>query len=468
MNNLNNISEYQKIIFVNGLDENNAELQPNGGIRSLSNNYPFVVFITKNNELKELLRYPVTNMWFDGTRLTRFIGVDKAHNSITVGDHVYKLNFNYETGLLGLYSENILESLEIIYVEYTDIYNSIQQYSNNSTFMIDAKDNKFKIRFKYKIQSNLTENFDIRTISKALSYNSNYITNISGRSIEVSNDLLEEIYEITYNVTKSTEGTSKNILFASEYSPEITCASYEKLYLNPISYNIVINGQVINDVTYLEKDKIYIVTLSFNPSNLSSQSYHRIYVDAESNNGLQILNNDDTKQLVNGICEFTIKTPSNVAVNTISNSILSFNVKRMLNNETAWTVYPYLSKSITISVQGDQSNKYFYFGYEDPRSNTSLLKSYANIEIGTYIWEGNEIHNNESESYYTGKYFYCAIPMDYSSIIYPRWEAWTGSSNNLLKCKEWFNILNENLELNGIRYIIYRRIKPGKFYGRIK
>ena len=143
----------------------------------------------------------------------------------------------------------------------------------------------------------------------------------------------------------------------------------------------------------------------------------------------------------------------------------------MLNDATQWSQYnsSSLNKSITIVLKGDESDKYFYFGYEDPRNNTSLLKNYSNKEIGEYIWEGAEIGNTQHEdSWYADKTFFCAIPIEYSNIVKPRWEAWVSDRNDLCPCLEWFKIENQRITLNGISYIIYSRIMQGKFYGRIK
>ena len=488
MNNLNNISEYQKIIFVNGLDESSPELLNNeelaGGLSTLSKNYPFVVFITKNSSISTN-EFPITNMWFDGTRLTRFIGIDKKHNCISIGDHVLQLKFDYESGLLGIFDENTLENLRLINYNYIDINgHEVPLTSDNpsgiNSISISAIDNQFKLKFRYNIQQNVENtNFNITSISKALSYKCNNISKLSGNSVNIVGNTQED-YEFTYKIVESTNGSPINETFTSEYAQDIVYPLSMTLYVNPISYNININGQIVSDIIHLEKDTEYTITLNFNPNNISSSYAHRLSVNIlpEDYGTIDILSNNSV-DILNGSCQFRIKTTNDVEANTSKRTHISFEV-RYQNSIDGTGKYnsSSLNKSITIVLAGDESDKYFYFGYEDidtfRRNPEMYLTNYSDKEIGTYIWgsDGNEseLNNNQSDNYYIGKQFLCAIPMEYynNNNVRPRWKAWVGDRNNLRSCLEWFEVKYQGIQLCGISYIILRRTLTGKFDGRIK
>ena len=123
MGNLNTMSDFQKIIFARGINEKNVEMH------ELSSNYPFVAFVTdlKVNEGTDK-ETDISNIWINGKRLTRFVGIDETKNSITINGHHIHLSFDYETGLLGLIDDNSGESYKLYY-GYQEEFNYEQLYS---------------------------------------------------------------------------------------------------------------------------------------------------------------------------------------------------------------------------------------------------------------------------------------------------------------------------------------------------
>jgi len=121
MNNLINMSEYEKIIFVNGIDESQ-------NIETLSKNYPFVVFFANSDSPDQNWTNGITNIWKNGIRLTKFVGIDYNNCSIEINGHTVKLGFNYKTGLLSLYED---KDDSFIYVGYEYPTDDIVNDENN-------------------------------------------------------------------------------------------------------------------------------------------------------------------------------------------------------------------------------------------------------------------------------------------------------------------------------------------------
>ena len=132
-----NMSDYQKIIFANNINETNFDdLIVNGqtinSIQQLSKAYPFVVFFTNcnndDNTYKNTLPDEgVRNIWINGIRATKFVGVD-PNSSVAIGDRIIKLQFDYNTGLLSIVDANKLESIKLIACVY-------KNYTNPNTSM---------------------------------------------------------------------------------------------------------------------------------------------------------------------------------------------------------------------------------------------------------------------------------------------------------------------------------------------
>ena len=143
-NNLNlNMSDYQKIIFANNINENTLKYEQSdiNSIKKLSEKYPFVVFFTNYvGENGETNNQTIHNIWENGFRLTRFVGVDPNANKIQVGDHTLKLYFDYDTGLLSIIDDNKLQKIELYAVKYYNRNNIeiVKDGVNLQNVLIDA------------------------------------------------------------------------------------------------------------------------------------------------------------------------------------------------------------------------------------------------------------------------------------------------------------------------------------------
>lgn len=484
MNNLNNISEYQKIIFANGLDESNINYTD--GIEGLSKKYPFVVFITKQSDKTRIdggESYEIDNIWFEGIRLTKFVGIDNTHNTLTVGDHTLKLKFDPVTGLIGIYDENELASLTIESISWNNDINSV-----NSPYQttISSLNNKFSIIFKYVLnESNNNLNSNIENINKALSFIPiDAFEKVGEESVQTVSNLIQ-YYKFTYKIKKPYY-SFQDFSFISNYANDKSCNTQLKLYLHPESYAITMrdeNNNVItsNGSTYnLKENTQYSLSLSFTPLVDSNQLYHQLYTELTIGDQFDI--DAIQKEIKNGIVNYTITTPDvnpNSQLITELGILIKFVTPNESNNEG---YYSNLNKTLTFNIAGETTDKFFYFGYDDPRLETTQYIDYSSKDIGNYIWEDTEIGNNQSdESWYADKYFYCAIPVTYSDVL-PRWYAYNHEStessdcvddgtinhSNPLDCITWFDTISSRYTRNGIDFKIYKHKVKGKFYGFIK
>ena len=146
MNNiLNNMSDFEKIIFVNNINEDTIRV--NGGMRPISTQYPFVLFLTNQTINDGAIK--ISNLWHNGVRLTRFIGIDKEHSTIDLGNgHEVRLDFNYDTGKLGIYDVNPLKSISIMNIGYTTYTGDILR-GGYEDIVIDSINNTFYIYVKF-------------------------------------------------------------------------------------------------------------------------------------------------------------------------------------------------------------------------------------------------------------------------------------------------------------------------------
>ena len=463
MNNLNSISEYQKIIFSKGLDESSIGVQSLNGIKNISGDYPFVVFITNlPNDASIDGNYPITNLWVEGKRLTRFIGIKKDNSEIHVGNHTLQLKFDYESGLLGIYDKNTLDRIEIYQCSFKNINGVVetQLYNNGTSFIINAIDNEFNIKYKF-VGTDDTDN--ISNVSKSLVYDDLTYFSEENTESDTPESNKEQYVTVSYLIKESTYDVEKTIGYESTYSDDASTNDLKlKLYLNPKEYNILINDNDIKNNGYIncENNKSYSIKLNFAPSNINSFNEHQIYVKLTANN-VNIVGSS-IAQIIGGTCSFTIQTPS-VQFNSYLNAELNFEVKYVLNNDNVEHTYNGLSKTINVIISGDQSDKYFYFGYENPMNDNFDISLLQNIgEIGSSIlYDGfNDLIDHTDDT------FYCAIPYAYKELVKPRWYAWENSKPNYLECTSWFTY-NEKI-INGINYVVYTRRKTGNFYGLIK
>ena len=210
--------------------------------------------------------------------------------------------------------------------------------------------------------------------------------------------------------------------------------------------------------------------VQFTPNNISSSDKHKLFASLTIDNTqyIKIKNNESNNQLIeisNGHAYFNVEVIEDIPLNQRITSLLSFKISYQIGEEELTTYNSStLTKQINAFIDGETSDRYFYFGYEKPIENTSLLTHYNNI--GEVLWS----HDEDTENH-DGQYFYCAIPSVYSDIIKPRWDAYIIDGNNekdYLSCQEWFDIIGNNIRINNIEFVVYQKRLPGNFYGRIK
>ena len=161
-----NISDYEKIIFINNISENNSQKD-----LLTDQNYGFAVFFTNNTDLPA--NWPssawgskVKNIWYGGQRLNRFIGIDQNNCTLSVGNHTVKLTFNYERGLLGISDTNKLSKIEFVSLSYTDAYTNTLIETNNYNNVINSRDNTFILTIRFYAENDT--NVDITKITEGI------------------------------------------------------------------------------------------------------------------------------------------------------------------------------------------------------------------------------------------------------------------------------------------------------------
>lgn len=510
------MSDYQKIIFANNINENNIEGlggygngQTINNIRSLSKAYPFVVFFTKytGNETKG---NEIDNIWIDGVRATRFVGVD-PNSSITIGDRTIKLHFDYQTGLLSFKDANQLKAIKLIGYKYNkaDQYNySINEtltgitqfvpYSYNSITSINAVDNKFKLIFEFEVE----DGADISLISKALNINSistvdKHFNIISGPKhvtdrTEYSNTSTKKCYEYECQIVYDTERMSNNLYNAvSQYDNTIKFPDTNgfglNLRLNPVNYDVVLyeTGTKVTNNIELKANKEYRFDVNIYPNGNIENVYTypiedtnkelKFIVESGNTNYIEILNNQEQSILSNKIT-FTLKT------NNATNSIIPINLK--LKNHSWTDDFTYnLIKSFNINLGG--GTVFFYCGYDVPE-NTDTFKSKMhditnNINnkdlTPLYDWKTNNWGISDNDN----KYFYIVFTSGYEDVICSCWDCYitSGTSKKYIPIGTNANGTLKNDNNDNGRFVkeqantisglsIYKSSVTGQFFGKIQ
>lgn len=495
MNNLINMSDHEKVIFVTGIDESkNTEFLP-GGIKSLASEYPFAIFFTSDDRASETFNYPVMNIWkgglvggkIQGVRLTRFTGIDEENNTLQIGDHTIKLLFDYESGRIGLYDANKLESLQLISISYINLNGtSYSQGYYGEPVLINAKDNKFVLTFKFesthdgdasKISNNLTiaddvNDFVLLSKNKILSSISE---SINGGSI-INN---EYNYQITKDTYKDNDEivNSKTYNFISQYSTDKNDTVNLSLILNPVSYILSYNSSLLGSIiTQIGNGELAKIDVNFEPSNVTTYSTRNLNLKIYSDNSdyVDICNADGTHNntfpITNGESTFYIKTSENV-INNNASANLTFEIWYTLNGNDY--KYDYLTSTRTVILSAVYVDTFWYAGYKDPREDSfdiNNLLIFNSENVGRqflYDWKNNEFGIPEEEPSTPSKFF-IAIPNNYKDIIKPRWDSFYYENNEQVytDCISWFNTSRKRI--NNIDFIIYESKFNGKFYGKIK
>lgn len=446
MQELNNVrmSDFQKIIFVNNIDENAENVIKN-------DNYNFAVFLTKtSNKPAGFNSNELINIWHQGQRLNRFIGIDPNHNYLDINNHIIKLIFNYETGMLSIIDANELDELICIGISYTplsgdgdriDIFSNeddLESLKIKNHYVVDSKYNEFHIYLKFKRNEISGQNgsFDIPgTISYNATYNNiNETDFINCESVNIYDNSLfqynlndnEIIYDYRFRIINDTyhrivnnNNGLFNYTFQSTYDNSKSVSIPICTILNPISftiysedssvsvqddsiytygpirqyinYNIVLN----DDVSYTNKKPFnyseHILKFKIETDNTKYVNLVGDNVVSTNDSAYQIIDVNDTG-IVNfrlSLCE-TIPTNNNTFDSNIKITLLSSD-----DNASQVNRYRLDYKQFTIKVSGNYDYKLYYFGHIDPRStafNIEYLMSYSDLYKGTllYSWEANE------------------------------------------------------------------------------
>lgn len=490
MNNLINMSEYEKIIFVNGLDDSQNE-----DLKTLSHNYPFVVFFTNNEEAYNKFHYPVANIWkgvkfndqIIATRLTRFVGIDENNNTIALGDgHTIKLSFDYETGLLGLYDPNKLLSISLYKVSYKNLNGELID-TIGPTYAINALDNKFILTITFFAEG------DINNISNALNVNNlnNFTlksTESLNQSITENNGVLSINNKYTYEIIKDTyenninslNDDSNKYIFASSYASNISNISINLgLILNPTQYTIKYNNtSIYPSITFSQNDSDDIkLNITFDPIGVNSYTGRKLFIKMEMPNndyfkfvdeyGNTIDTTESSSEIIYGSAVFNIKK-----YNLINNSVqitALFSVYCIYNDNIIYYNNEDLRKSVKLILTGDNVETLWYAGFNNPTNSLfdeGDLQFFDNNGVGVNVLYDWQYFNNELNAP-----FYIAIPYNYKDIIMPRWDAYTINDEGqkiYVDYRSGFNILRDSYTINNIRFIIYESTVNGKFKGKIQ
>lgn len=491
MDNLINMSDHEKVIFVTGIDESkNTEFNgdssslESGYVQALSAGYPFAVFFTTDEDLSESLGYPIMNIWkgahingeTKGVRLTRFIGVDEDNNELQIGDHTVKLIFDYHTGKIGLYDANKLERLEIVEINYIDLYgNRVTKMTD--TAEVNSKDNKFSLVLKYvssegnaKNISNVvnidTNDFVLLTKNKLIG---TYVENEDETSInneyvfQIKNDTFKDVNSVRYEIV-------------SAYSTDKYITTQLTLLLNPIRYELTYNNSLLGSMIYeIGTDQHAKIDVNFEPSNVTSYYQRELYLKVTSKDTNYVTIDGEAERLIeieNGHCSFVIDTVEQVINNDISVQ-LEFDIYyKRLNEPLAKYSYAPLSQTRTIILRGNYVDTFWYAGYDNPLETdiTDKLMPFDSIGAGNvilYDWDDPEkslgLDDNATSR------FYIAIPNSYKDVIKPRWDAYVieNSIKYHVDCSNWFRPL-ERKNIKNIEFQIYESKFLGKFYGKIQ
>ena len=490
MNNiLNNMSDFEKIIFVNNINEDIISV--NGGMIPISTQYPFVLFLTNQTINDGAIK--ISNLWHNGVRLTRFIGIDNDHSTIDLGNgHEVRLHFDYYTGKLGIYDVNPLKSISIVNIGYTDYYDGPKLIDGNEDIVIDSTNNTFDIYIRFESES---DESDVSKINNELYFYDNESTALT-TDFAVINKSFEEqnlsdktiTYKYTCKINKDTfiHNTSNQYKIVSPYSSNVSVLTRDiSLYLNPESYSIESNGIIIpnnGNITYsldnLKNNSIDL-SLNFSPHNITTNDRKKLYVKIKDDSGL-ISNDTETKyDIVNGVSKISLKVNYEAIESNTSKTIkLKINVYRKIeNNELK---YP-LEKTINITITGRQSNKFIYCGYTNPINiNFSDLISFEGKTPGIDVLWSWKDHIDEYEiSTESTNRFYIAIPSEYANTIKPikpRIDAYVIKTLNGSERREYvdnsnaFNLITTDAVIANqtFKFYIYESTFKGFYYGKIQ
>ena len=289
------ISDYEKIIFVNNINETNQK------DLIKSTNYNFAVFFTKDTNIPA--NWPwgtdIKNIWYGGQRLNRFIGIDQNNCTLSVGNHTVKLTFDYEEGLLGISDTNKLSRIEFVSLSYTDAYSNTLIETNNYNNIINSKDNTFILTIRFYAENNndaskISDGINI----KCESNNPNIqLLNYVGETISLNGLSADRQYrfKIIYDTEIPANSLgNRSYTIIPDYDTTKSLKLNLTLRLNPTSFNVIdkATGYVVTSKTYsnLTTETINIFNVNIAPTSNEAYTYpvshdnRKLYIKVESSN----------------------------------------------------------------------------------------------------------------------------------------------------------------------------------------
>lgn len=429
-----NMSEYQKVIFVNNIDE--GMLPANGiSMKQLSEKYPFAVFFTNDTT-----RDHAGNIWSNGERLTRFIDIDEEHNTIQIGEHQLILRYNHDTGKIGIYDANPLKSIEIesisFYDAFTDQYVTLnaKNVTIDNIFEVNPKDNTFIIAIRFDIDST-TANADINAVNKEVKA---YEGSASTEDILLqhfdpltASTKLQQVVNFKYLVVvPSLSETGANMKentykFVSLYVSSAYDELKMKIYKNPVAYNI--------NYEYTQDDRPHTAVSVGNQSTIYAEAPDKPRIQLNITDPVSITSYDNCKIIAkitvnNNLVTFSGSNECEVYGNEIvfnninvgpiemnSSERVTYTIEFFREENGTKTRYPGLTKSFTVVYEGVQSSDLYYIGYSNPTESGFPVSEFKAIG-DTVLYN----HRNTNISTVNSKKFYIAVPAD--SNIFPRLE----------------------------------------------
>ena len=490
-----NISDYEKIIFVNNISENNSQKD-----LITDQNYNFAVFFTNNTDLPA--NWPtsawgrkIKNIWYGGQRLNRFIGVDQNNCTLNVGNHTVKLTFNYEKGLLGISDTNKLSKIEFVSLSFIDAYTGNPVETNNYNNVINAKDNIFTLTIRFFAESDT--GVDVSRIAEGINIKceSNYpniqYLNYTGETVS-SNGLTADRkyrFRIIYD-TEHPQNSSNNRSYTivPDYDNGKSLKLNLTLRLNPTSIEVKnrVSGSVITSKTYTDLTENVTEAYDVNvlPTNGEAYTYplshmnRRLYIHVESSNTAVATINGDNQEVYievgySNYFELTIHKPSQVN-QTLTSTIKVSVVYGDNHNSFRNSSLEYSYKIIIVPPTEGQ----FYVGYENPTLDTFDLRLLRTLSSVTTLYDWEDPNNGGELEDDPERDFYVVIPDDEKANISPRWDGYVLNGNTKKynhfanPCNTWTTrfIQLSTQNINGINCAIFKSISThkGKFYGKIQ
>lgn len=398
------ISDFQKIIFANNITENIDNTTSIADIKTLSAAYPYVVFFTNISSENDLLNGE-GNIWNNGHRLTKFVGLNPVTQYIEFGGNKIGLNFDSHTGLLGLVNANQIKSIkltQIIYIDCNDEGHTIE-YNKDNTVYIDSKHNTFKLIFEFVLGEHAnvdTINHTLNIKNKCNKYDHSVVIVDGGTLNTWDKNTHTATFVYNCNIFYDTARRKGDATYTNVDKFDFTSVydiskngTIENLYLilNPNrKYLITQNGRlIITDVeetpvtlnpNWVYNDFYFSVTPVFDDEypiyydNIGNVSRKLCFTLEPKKGSTSVVVNDPTKGITptynieSGHVKFMIETKQ-PATEAELTTWVDIKVGKLGDDNETITVYDYLTKRLYIKINNSLF-RYWYVGDEELTSSS--------------------------------------------------------------------------------------------------